>query len=320
MGTPKAGYVKLPTFEEYREMFKEHFEMRREDGILEVAMTTKGEEMYWSGNAHRAISQLIRMISLDHDNEVLIWTHKGENWMQNTDPNGWERYEKERFDHQYFDDTNLIKNWVTDLEIPTIGAQVGPGFHWDTVLMCDITLASEDCRWDDFHFQYGLVPGDGMGMLLQHYLGPKRAAYLMYTSRQFDAKQALEWGFINEICPKGKVVERAWEIARLIKSVPREPRMITANLVKRPLMRTVLDDLKLHTVSEQYSTMIKLSQDEVGSGKDGKQQDEKSGSLPMNWRYAPDVDTLLGPQSLETWNYMERAIAWKKKKEEEQGK
>ena len=313
----KANYVQLPTFEEYREMFKEHFAMKREDGILQVSMTTKGDQMYWSGSAHRAISQLIRTISMDHDNEVLIWTHKGEDWLKNTDPEGWERYEEERFDHQYFDDTNLIKNWVFDLEIPTIGAQVGPGFHWDTVMMCDITIASEDCRWDDFHFQYGLVPGDGMGMLMQHFLGNKRANYLMYTSRQFTAQQALEWGWINEICPKGKVIDRAWELARLIKSVPREPRTITANLCKRPLARTLLHDLRLHTVSEQYSTMIKLSQNDVGSGADSSQQDEKSGSLPMNWRYAPDVDTMLQPQSLETWNYIERARAWAREKEQD---
>ncbi len=91
--------------------------------------------------------------------------------------------------------------------------------------------------------------------------------------------------------------------------------MITSNLCKRPLARRVMEDLKLHTVSEQYSTMVKLAQNDVGSAVDSAQQDEKSGSLPMNWRYAPDVDTMMGPQSLETWNYMERALKWKEEKE-----
>jgi enoyl-CoA hydratase/carnithine racemase len=312
MAEAKAGYVKIPTFEEYKEMFKEHFDLKREDGILQVTMQTNGGKMYWSGAAHRAMSQLVRFISMDHDNEVLIWTHEGPNWMQDTDPGGWGTYDAERFDHQYFDDTNLIKNMVMDLEIPSIGVMQGPGFHWDSILLCDITLAAEDCRWDDFHFQYGLVPGDGMGMLMQHFLGTKRAAYYMYTSRQWDAKQALEWGWINEICPKGTVLDRAWEIARMIKSVPREPRTITANLVKQPLAKMVMDNLKLHTVSEQYSTLIMKDKKEIGAGK--KQMDEKDASVYMHWRYAPETDIMLQPQSLKTWNYLERTHKWAEEK------
>lgn len=309
-----TDYVKLPTFEEYKEMFKEHADLKREDGILQVTMQTNGGKMYWSGAAHRAMSQLVRLISLDPKNEVLIWTHQGPDWMQDTDPNGWGTYDKERFDHQYIDDTNLIKNMICDLEIPTIGAMQGPGFHWDSIVLCDITIAAEDCRWDDFHFQYGLVPGDGMGMLMQHFLGTKRANYLMYTSRQWDAKQALEWGWINEIVPKGKVLDRAWELARLIKSVPREPRMITSNLCKRPLETLLHENLKLHTVSEQYATLIMREKNEIGAGK--KQMDEKDASIYMHWRYDQDVDTMMQPQSLETWNYLERADAWQKGKGE----
>lgn len=303
-----AKYVELPNFDEYKEWFKQFFSMRREDGILEVTMQTNGGKMYWSGAAHRAMSQLARIISMDHENEVLIWTHQGPEWMQDTDPHGWERYDAERFDHQYFDDTNLIKNMIFDLEIPTIGVMQGPGFHWDSILLCDITLASEDCRWDDFHFQYGLVPGDGMMLLMQHYLGTKRANYLMYTSRQWDAQQALDWGWVSEITPKGKTLDRAWELARLIKSVPREVRTITANLAKRPLAKTLQEDLKLHTVSEQYSTLIMRAKNEIGAGK--KQMDEKDASVYMHWRFDHDVKDMLEPQSPETWNYYEKTHKW----------
>ena len=35
-----ADYVKLPELEEYREWFKDHFDLYREDGILQVTMKT----------------------------------------------------------------------------------------------------------------------------------------------------------------------------------------------------------------------------------------------------------------------------------------
>ena len=55
-------------------------------------------------------------------------THIGDNWMIESDANGWETYSElptQRFQHQYFDDTNLIKNMIFDLDVPTIGAIPG---------------------------------------------------------------------------------------------------------------------------------------------------------------------------------------------------
>ena len=312
MGKPMVDYVKLPKFDEYKEWFKDHIGMKREDGILEVTMKTGDKPMHWSGAAHRAMSQLVRIISMDHDNEIMIWTHMGPDWMKDSDVNGWGRYAEERFEHQYYDDTNLIKNMIFDLEIPTIGAIHGPGFHWDSAILCDITIASEDCKFDDPHLHYGLVPGDGMALLMQHFLGTKRANYFMYTSQQWDAKKALEWGWISEIAPKEKVLERAWELARLIKTVPYETRCITSYLCKRPLENLINRDLKLHTVNEQYSTMIKIAQGDMGEHGKG-QMDEAYHGLYARWRYDTKVNDMMEPQTAESWDIHERAVAWDKK-------
>ena len=217
MGKPMADYVKLPEFDEYKEWFRDFADLKREDGIVQVTWKTLDGPMHHSGMSHRAMSQLTRWLSLDFKNEIIIYTHIGDNWMIESDANGWETYSElptQRFQHQYFDDTNLIKNMVFDLDVPTIGAIPGPGFHWDSAMLCDITLCSEDTKMEVPHAQGGLVPGDGMGLMCQHYFGTKRGNYYMMTSRQFTARQMLEWGMVNEVLPKGKVLERAWEIAR----------------------------------------------------------------------------------------------------------
>lgn len=299
MGKPVADYVKLPKFDEYKEWFKDYFDMKREDGILQVTMKTKDGPMLWSGASHRAMSQLSRIISMDHENEILIWTHTGDNWMMDKDPNGWQTYAEERFDHQYYDDMNLIKNMIFDIDIPTIGAIPGPGFHWDSALLCDITLCSEDARFDDDHLFFGLVAGDGMFMLMQELMGVKRANYYMYTCRQWTAQQALDWGFVSELCPKGTVVERAWEIARIMKTLPRETRSIQSHLCKRPLEHLLVNDLKLHTVSEQYSTMIRIAAKDYGEA----QQDEKDMSMVHHYRYGTDEHKYL-LEPIRSWDDM----------------
>ena len=316
MGKPMADYVKLPEFDEYKEWFRDFADLKREDGIVQVTWKTLDGPMHHSGMSHRAMSQLTRWLSLDFKNEIIIYTHIGDNWMIESDANGWETYSElptQRFQHQYFDDTNLIKNMVFDLDVPTIGAIPGPGFHWDSAMLCDITLCSEDTKMEVPHAQGGLVPGDGMGLMCQHYFGTKRGNYYMMTSRQFTARQMLEWGMVNEVLPKGKVLERAWEIARMWKTMPYENRTIMSNLAKRPLKKLLVEDLKLHTVSEQYGSLLRIAAGDLGD-EPSAQQDEKYISRVNEWRYATrDMEE---PQTAESWRTMPlKAAEWWKKVE-----
>ena len=290
-------YVELPKFDEYKEWFKNYAKLTREDGILEVAIRTGDHKPYWSGGMHRAMGQLSRIISLDHENEVIIWTCDTENWIQDQDPNGWDRYADERFEHQYYDDMNLIKNMVFDLDVPTIGAMNGPGFHWDAVFLCDITIMSEDAYMDDPHLSSGMVPGDGMGMLLQEFIGVKHANYLMLTGGKIDAKTAYDWGMVSEICAKDKVRERAWELARIIKTAPYHARCVTSALCKRPLQRRLMNDLRVNTLSEAYSTQISLNYGNYGTIDEG-QVDERFSGIWWRWRCSPDSnEELMNPRT-----------------------
>ena len=316
MAQPLAPYVKLPEFDEYKEWFKDFAEMKREDGILQITWKTNDGPMHHSGMSHRAISQLTRILSMDWKNEIIIFTHIGDNWMIESDANGWETYSElptQRFQHQYFDDTNLIKNMVFDLDVPTIGALPGPGFHWDSAFLCDVTICSDDCKIEVPHAQGGLVPGDGMGLMAQHYLGTKRGNYYMMTSRQITAQEMLETGMVSEVVEKGKVLDRAWEIARMWKTMPYENRTIMSNLAKRPLKKLFVEDLKLHTVSEQYGSLLRIAAGDLGD-ENSAQQDEKYISRVNDWRYATHDMEL--PQTAESWvNMPKKAGEWFKKVE-----
>ena len=316
MARPLADYVQLPKFDEYKEWFKNFADMKREDGILQITWKSNDGPMHHSGMSHRAMSQLTRVISMDLENEILIYTHIGDNWMIESDANGWETYSelpRQRFEHQYFDDTNLIKNMVFDLQVPTIGAIPGPGFHWDSAMLCDVTIVTEDTKIEVPHAQGGLVPGDGMGLMFQHYLGTKKGNYYMMTSRQVTAQQMLDWGLCSEVVPKGKAVERAWEIARMWKRMSYENRCIMSNLAKRPLMKLFMEDLKLHTVSEQYASLLRVAAGTLGD-ENSEQQDEKYISRVNDWRYA--TKDMEEPQTLESWSQMpHKANEWFKKVE-----
>ena len=316
MAQPLAPYVKLPGLDEYKEWFKDFADLKREDGILQVTWKTNDGPMHHSGMSHRAISQLTRVLSLDYENEIIIFTHIGDNWMIESDKNGWETYSQlptQRFQHQYFDDTNLIKNMVFDIDVPTIGAMPGPGFHWDCPMLCDVTICTEDTKIEVPHAQGGLVPGDGMGLLFQHYLGTKKGNYYLMTTRQVTAQQMLDWGLVSEVVPKGKALERAWEIARMWKTMSYENRTIMSNLAKRPLKKLFVEDLKVHTVSEQYASLLRIAAGDLGD-ENSAQQDEKYISRVNDYRYA--TKDMEQPMNADLWvNMPKRAGEWFRKVE-----
>ena len=122
--------------------------------------------------------------------------------------------------------------------------------------------------------------------------------YYMMTARQWTAQQMLDWGMVSEVVPKDQVMARAWEIARMWKTMPYENRTIMSNLAKRPLKKLLVEDLKLHTVSEQYGSLLRIAAGDMGD-RNAAQQDEKYISRINDYRYA--TDQMQQPQTAESW-------------------
>jgi hypothetical protein len=118
---------------------------------------------------------------------------------------------------------------------------------------------------------------------------------------------------VSEVVKKGDAVKRAWEIARMWKRMPYENRTIMSNLAKRPLKKLLVEDLKLHTVSEQYGSLLSIAAGILGDENSG-QQDEKYISRVNDYRYA--THDMEAPQTLESWSNMaHHAGEWFKKVE-----
>ena len=110
----------------------------------------------------------------------------------------------------------LIEN-VLAVDVPMISAVNGPcNIHSEVPLLGDIVLASEDAYFQDLaHFPRGMVPGDG-----QHVIWPCDRRTQPGAVPAPDREEALarrrrsRWGAVNEVLPKDRLLDRAWELAR----------------------------------------------------------------------------------------------------------
>jgi enoyl-CoA hydratase/carnithine racemase len=242
------AFIPTPEFEEYKERFKEHYKLeRRDDGVLLVQAHTRGGPVQLSVENHRSLGQLLKTIGADPKNEILILTGSGDEFMMDSDSNGFKLEEEDlaywAYEYAYKDGRINVSALVNDLEIPTIGVLNGPGFHTEICLMCDLTICSEDAIVYDLHYDIGSVPGDGIHCCFQELLGVKRAAYALLTGEAIDAKKALEYGMVNEVVPRAKLLERAYQLADHIMTQPRTTRRLTTQIVRRPWRQRITNDL-----------------------------------------------------------------------------
>jgi enoyl-CoA hydratase/carnithine racemase len=113
----------------------------------------------------------------------------------------------------------------------------------------DFRIGADDC--------FVAYPEAGLGIPLSwvslplcvHLVGPARAKRLTILARREEAPTLFEWGFLDEVVPKGELLERALEMAQEYAAKP----PIAAQMVKRSVnaVSSALDHAIMHMDSDQ---------------------------------------------------------------------
>jgi enoyl-CoA hydratase/carnithine racemase len=208
-------------FDAYRNSFPNAHLTRSQTGVLEVALHTNGGTLIFNGHTHEQFVDLFHAIGSDPDNRVVILTGSGEAFMQTISPEGFDFFTPRGYDKIYREGKKVLMN-ILDIEVPLIAAVNGPvRLHSEYILLADIVLATPSTVFQDKpHFEFGIVPGDGVHLLWQEAIGTIRGRYFILTRQELDARTAKEWGAVNEIVPADNLLLRAREIAEGLAKLP----------------------------------------------------------------------------------------------------
>jgi len=91
-------------------------------------------------------------------------------------------------------------------------------FGIELALAGDIVIAADNCRFSQLEPGRGIHATGGATIRFVQRGGWGNAMYHLLTSDEFDAQEAYRIGFVQEIVPVGKQLERAIEIAQRIAS------------------------------------------------------------------------------------------------------
>jgi enoyl-CoA hydratase/carnithine racemase len=211
----------MAKFDTYRERFPNANLTREPNGVLEVTLHTKGGKLIFNGHTHEQFVDLFHVIGEDGDNRVVILTGSGDAFMDTIESEGFDFFSPQGYDKILREGRKTLSN-ILDIEVPMITALNGPVLlHSEYALLTDIVLATPETVFQDKpHFEFGIVPGDGVHLLWPEVIGTIRGRYFVLTRQRLDAKTAKEWGAVNEIVPADRLLARAHEIADGIAALP----------------------------------------------------------------------------------------------------
>jgi enoyl-CoA hydratase/carnithine racemase len=96
------------------------------------------------------------------------------------------------------------------------GFVLGSGI--EIALCCDIRIASEDARFGLPEVGLGIIPAAGGTQTLPRAIGRGRALEMLLTNRWLSGEEAFQYGLVNRVVPRNKLLETAEEMAKKIAS------------------------------------------------------------------------------------------------------
>ena len=211
----------MPSFDSYRDAFPNARLTRSKNGVLEIALHTDGGPLIFNGHTHEQFVDLFHAVGSDPENRVVILTGSGKAFMDTISPEGFDFFSPLGFDKIFREGKKVLMN-ILDVEVPMIAALNGPvRLHSEYALLADVVLATPETVFQDKpHFDFGIVPGDGVNLLWPEVIGSVRGRYFLLTRQELDAETAKAWGAVNEIVAADRLLARAHEIADQLAALP----------------------------------------------------------------------------------------------------
>lgn len=248
-------------FADYRDKYHTIRLTRSEEGVLELAMHTRGGEALWGTSTrslHAELGQCFADIARDRANKVIILTGTGNVFCAERDPQEtphettmgamWERI---------IEEGQALLESLLAIPVPVIGAVNGPAtIHAELAVLSDIVLAADHAEFADLaHMPNGVVPGDGVHTVWPMLLGPNRGRYFLLTGECISAAEAQRLGVVAEVMPLDALMPRARELAARLAQNPVRVLRQTRAVLTRHLRKRMADELAFGLGAEALATL-----------------------------------------------------------------
>lgn len=171
----------------------------------DVAILTFNRPEFLNAMNRQMMNEIIdslEMIINDSSLRIAVITGNGRSFMAGADIKEYAIQTPEQFKDFQQKGTKLYQ-MIENADIPFIAAvngfALGGGF--EISLACDFIIAVDSAKMGLPEVHLGLIPGGGGTQRLLYKIGLNRVKEVLMMGQSYSAKQMLEWGVVNIICP-----------------------------------------------------------------------------------------------------------------------
>src|SRR6266576_5589424 len=128
--------------------------------------------------------------------------------------------------HESLTDDVALEMTPWDMKKPVVASVQGHclGGGCEMVMMCDITIASDDAVFGEPEIRFSNV---GPALIMPFVIGLKRSREMLYIGDPIDAQTALAYGMVNRVVPRADLAAATLKFARRMALMSPEALMAT---------------------------------------------------------------------------------------------
>ena len=204
----------------------------------------------WTMHMEDEFGQAIREAAANEHVRVVIVTGAGRGFCAGADMSLLTAVVEKGGEARNLGEHQRKHSWLLEVPKPIIAAINGPAVGLGLVipLYCDIRFAAEGAKFNTIFARRGLVAEYGMAWMLPRIIGLANSADLLFSSRNFDAAEALRLGLVNRVLPQEGFLDavKAYAAEMATSVSPRSLR-IMKHQIYRSQAQTLNDAVDLAT-------------------------------------------------------------------------
>jgi enoyl-CoA hydratase/carnithine racemase len=225
----------------------------RSGSILRIQLNRPSKKNAMTSAMYIAMADLLEAAAKDDGVRVVLWHGAGDSFCAGND---LDDFLKNPPGPQDSPQSRLINAFIA-FDKPIVAAVRGAAIGGGTTMLthCDFVYASETAKFQMPFINLALVPEFGATFSVPMRAGYLRAAELLQLGLPFDAKQALELGFVTRVVPDSRLLETATETAQKLAEKPAAALQASKRLMKKPWRDALLEAAKAE--NSEFSVRVR---------------------------------------------------------------
>ena len=195
-------------------------------GVGRITLDRPDSLNAWTGQLGRELGQLVHEEAAAPSVRAVLITGAGRGFSSGADlkagfepsPEDGKPDVRRELDENY----HPIILGIRRLDKPVVAAVNGPavGIGLSLALACDLVLAAESAFLGLAFVNIGLMPDGGSTLLVPAAVGKARAFEMAFLGERIPARQAHEWGLVNEVLPDDELMPAAEALVKRLADGP----------------------------------------------------------------------------------------------------